>query len=468
MILTELEKGQTKVPWVAFLCLFTVFFFAQPYDLFRNPESYLNTDPETVKEKNDMRESGSLGRRIALLSLGTVAACSLLRGKRNRLRINGALGYLILLFLLWSLLSASWSEDALLTFKRLLVLGLLSLGGLAVANRFSLHTVIIFAHFACFISLLMGVFSEIAFGAFHPLQEDYRFGGVMHPNFQGWSCSILIIASVALYRKATRAFIRYQFLSTSFLAMLFLLLTKSRGALAAALVGLLCFVILIASHRRKMVYMFIAIITACLLYFIVGDDLILSIQRAFLLGRHDSNASTLTGRLPYWIDDLFPYINKQLILGYGYDSFWTPHHLKQIAFSKGWVFPDAHNTLIDIALGLGTVGATLYLLISILAVKVSIQYSKSTASIDYAFVAAIFVCSFVNGIFSSVQLSPFLTSFIYIVLLAHIAFVAPPLKTISYSSSVDRASLYQRNSGDTPKSVKRFKRVSRLETHRDV
>jgi O-antigen ligase len=445
-----------------------VFFFAQPYYLFLGTESYLNTNPETVNENIHRRESGNLGRRIALVSLAAVAAFSLLHRGRNRLRINSALGYLILVFLLWALLSVTWSEDAFLTFKKVLVLGVLSLGGLAVANRFSLHTVIIFAYFACLITLIMGFLSEIVSGAFHPLQEYYRFGGVMHPNFQGLNCAILIISAVALYRKTTHAVIRYQFLITSFLAGLFLLITKSRGGLAGAIIGLLLFFTLISSHRRKMAYLCITIIAACLLYFIIGDDLILATRRAFLLGRYDSDASTLTGRFPYWIDELLPYLKKQFILGYGYDSFWTPRHLMKIAPSEGWGFPDAHNTLLDIALGLGAVGAGAYLLISTLAVKVSVQYCKSTASIEYASVAGILVCSFVNGNLSSVQLSPFLTSFIFMVLVAHIAFVTPSARKFSYSLSGNQPSQYQQGPSAVPKGATRFNRGSRLDAHRDL
>jgi O-antigen ligase len=142
---------------------------------------------------------------------------------------------------------------------------------------------------------------------------------------------------------------------------------------------------------------------------------------ALLLGRAE-DPSTLTGRTPFWENDLLPYFVKSPITGYGYDSFWTPDRVERIAPARGWFFPDSHNSLIEVTLGLGLVGLVLYLAVFAIALYVSVRASDSSPGGPGPFVSAALVCSFVNSNLSSSQLHSYFGSFIYFMVIAYIAF----------------------------------------------
>ena len=86
-------------------------------------------------------------RIIALIALGAFALFNLLRSKPGRLQINGLLGWLILFYLVWVVLSIIWSLDPRFTLKRVGILILLSLGALYVAERLSLQETIALVFF---------------------------------------------------------------------------------------------------------------------------------------------------------------------------------------------------------------------------------------------------------------------------------------------------------------------------------
>jgi hypothetical protein len=149
--LSKLRKKDKIYPWWIYLFLFTVFFIAQPFDLFYSvhfADEEITSDM-TFDAGIERNLSGNLTRRFALFSLGAFALVSLLRKTRNRIQINGHLGWLIIFFLAWAFTSLAWAGDGLfLAARRVVILGMLSLGALAIAERFSLEDLIVFAFFS--------------------------------------------------------------------------------------------------------------------------------------------------------------------------------------------------------------------------------------------------------------------------------------------------------------------------------
>jgi O-antigen ligase len=76
-----------------------------------------------------------------------------------------------------------------------------------------------------------------------------------------------------------------------------------------------------------------------------------------LLGR----SPTLTGRTPLW-EGVSDAILRRPWLGYGYSAFWSGETLigTSILDSAGWTTSSAHNGILDISLGLGLVGVTIF------------------------------------------------------------------------------------------------------------
>ena len=159
--------------------------------------------------------------------------------RRSRLKINGLLGWLILFYLVWAFSSLVWAEDIALTFRKLIVLAMLCLGALAVSKRFSLRDIIWFAFFSTSLYLIIGIIAEIALGTFHPFFVSYRFAGTLHPNSQGINCIVLLLAAVCLAGSTMRG--HKFFLICALIALVFLVLTKSRTAFASAMLALFAY-----------------------------------------------------------------------------------------------------------------------------------------------------------------------------------------------------------------------------------
>src|SRR5579872_4769848 len=96
-----------RVPWLMFLLLAVVFFLVN-HDLSYSKKGRENFNPSEDAIITGVTE-GSLTRRIALLSLGVVAVVDLVRHRaKMRLRINGPLGWALLSFASWALISPIW------------------------------------------------------------------------------------------------------------------------------------------------------------------------------------------------------------------------------------------------------------------------------------------------------------------------------------------------------------------------
>ena len=100
------ERREPRLPWHVFLFLLGVFAVTS-FDPFLSAD-YVARRDETVEARLEASirrtEAGNVSRQVALLSLGGLAVISLLRRQRNPLGINGTLGALIVLFLLWAAL----------------------------------------------------------------------------------------------------------------------------------------------------------------------------------------------------------------------------------------------------------------------------------------------------------------------------------------------------------------------------
>jgi exopolysaccharide production protein ExoQ len=409
------------------LLLLIVFILAQPF-YFLYP---LYADGLSPSDKARLISTGGLEREAGLLLLALFAIVSLRRYRRSGFRAHRCLSWPVLLFLSWACMSIIWSDDPSLTVRRVGSLLILCLGAVAVAKSFSSRSVLLFTFVAGMATVVGGLFSELALGTFHPFEAEYRFAGIMNPNFTGWNCSLCLIAIVALARNKPRL-VRQAYALVFVGVAGCMLLTKSRGALAGACLGLLIYFILVSSRRRIETAVLMITTITCSIFllgvlfpgYIGGANIAARLTHALLLGRTE-DPTTLTGRLPFWEGELLPYFIKRPTAGYGYGSFWTAGRFEQQASAASpgvWFFPDAHNSVIEVALSLGAVGLALYITVFAAAVYLSVRASDSSPGCMGPFAAGVLVCSFVNSCLSSEQLEPYLGSFVYFIVIAYIAF----------------------------------------------
>lgn len=402
-----------------FVFLYLVIYFSQPYNVFwtqDNPEYRVTSDADV--QIYALKE-GYLGRQICLPLLGFFGIITLFRQRRNKVCVQGFLGGLILFFLCWACLSVTWAENPFLATKRLAVLILLSTGALAVAKQFTLREIAEFTFVSGGLTVVSGLLSTVSLGMFHPFDPEYRFGGVMHPNDQAICCSMFLIAAVSLADDNFRS--RLLYYSAALIAFIFLVLTKSRTAFASVIIALTFYGYLKLSRKMIVASVMFIIFSTCLLYLVVGDDLLAGVKTALFLGRMDDSTGTLNSRMPLW-EECIQYAGAHPMLGYGYNSFWTAYHYSKIGTALGWGMGSAHNGYIDLVLGVGVVGASTFIVALLLAIVRSVALSVSTSS-HYAFISVMLVYICLNNFLESMILLPHLSTFLLYVLLAKIGFV---------------------------------------------
>lgn len=422
--------GNSKVPFITFIFLVLALFIIQRHDLFISllSESHFQPSAEFSATKT---VQGDIVRRVVLLALGLFGIVTLFSQPKDVFKINNLLGWLILIFITWALLSIIWAEDIQLILRRTAAWGMFGLGILAASKRFSLKDIIWFALLSTSLYLVIGLISEIALSTFHPLIPSYRFTGTLHPNQQGLNCALLSLSSFAIGRASKRG--RKLFFAWALIGLLFLVLTKTRTSFAFALLALSVYWWLISSSSRKLAISLSIGFMFCLLLLLAGDVIFKVALPSILLGRYDpQNTATLTDRIPLWKECL-DYVAKEPLLGYGFNSFWTPEHILKVAGAQtleypgeqGWGASGACSSYIDLLLGVGIIGMVVYVMILIVGITRSFKNYKLSRDSTYAYLVALLIFCMLCGLLESGFVESGLVTFLYWIALVKIGFQKP-------------------------------------------
>jgi exopolysaccharide production protein ExoQ len=414
-------RRNPSAPWLLMFCVLAAFacFNFDPYYAYKY--AYRDVLIESVDLiASAITTADDAGRQFGLLGLGGVGGALMLVYFR-RLAPGTLLALLLILFVAWACLSVLWSTEPDLTLRRVIVLILLMIGATGVAARCSLHEIAWIGFVAGFVLLTAGILCELALGTFNPFTSGYRFAGLLNPIGTAEVSSVLILSSILLARRAPR--LRMLLGAVSVFAFLIILMTRSRGPLAALLIAIAVHIVLTWPITRTFFAALLAVLSGLLLV-AFGYQL----AELALLGRTEG-VMTLTGRLPLW-EVMFTFIGERPLLGYGYNSFWTPARFGAVESYTGFHAADAHNSYINMILGVGFAGAMLWLVVLTGAILKSVQLSKWFNAPAYVFACTMLVFHALNGTLLSVFLAEHFPSFLALVVLAHIVFVAPPLKIL--------------------------------------
>lgn len=147
-------------------------------------------------------------------------------------------------------------------------------------------------------------------------------------------------------------------------------------------------------------------------------------RQGVLLGRSGPTTDTLTGRIPVWKDCL-EYVSKRPFLGYGYNSFWTPSHIREISDSQGWGIRTAHSAYIELLLNVGYIGIITFCPIFILGIKQSVKFLNISRNTEYAFLCVLLVFCLLVSILESIIMYPAFLTFLSMVVLSRLGFQWP-------------------------------------------
>jgi O-antigen ligase len=155
-----------------------------------------------------------------------------------------------------------------------------------------------------------------------------------------------------------------------------------------------------------------------------------------MLGRADSDVTTLTERTPLWHELIKHYITERPLTGYGYGAFWSTKHVVALSLlRKGSVYFHSHSGYLEMALSLGVIGAAVHVITLLLGIKrLTVEYVKDKSPGD-AFGAALLITLMVSMFTEATNMSSYLMpTFLDMVFLANAAFLRRPnWRTASHS-----------------------------------
>jgi len=337
---------------------------------------------------------------VCKLCFGVYGVAWLFGKHSHRPKIDSVFGAVLAAFLACIFASVLWTDQPTLVMKRLLVFAMMLTAAYAVADRFSLRNFIELGFWCALVSLGLGLIAEVLTHKFTPFAAEYRFGGTIHPNNQGWNCGALCLSAICLAIETPR--FRRLLYTTAVAAFLFLVLTGSRTALGSTVVALLTMTAIRTSPTRLLA-VGSAITTLLFLTLLFVDES--KITQKFFYNRQDEqeedgSATTLTGRTRLW-QEFGAEAAKRPWLGYGYGAFWTPSKIAEIADAEGWVITHPHSSYLDIMLDLGLVGALLFVAVNVLGIVDYVRRYRKNPTLDGVWAIGLLVMLVINMLLES-------------------------------------------------------------------
>ncbi len=271
------------------------------------------------------------------------------------LTVRRNLALTTLLFL--PFVSILWSISGSITLRR--AIGLLFSVALAylLAIRFTPRQLAALVAAVLVPLMVLSIVFAVAIPHLGRMPADAEASGVrgvfIHKNVLGWYSGLCILALLGVLFDG-RFVSRRLVIAAIGVAGVCLLLSTSMTGIAATVAGvaLLPFYWALRRHRGIGRTMLVLVFLQCVALLAIGlSELIVPTLEA--LGKD----ATLTGRVPLWhlVD---AEIARHLILGFGYQAFWTEANPEawMVWFKAGWQAPHAHSGFRDVLLNFGLVG----------------------------------------------------------------------------------------------------------------
>ncbi len=376
-------------------------------------ESWNRSRFETYVDVKNMEASardGTLMRQIALGSLGLFGLIAVVWPGGKSLQFRSTLGFLSIAYLTFCVVSCLWTDDFAISLRRLIALNCEILAALAIAKRTSSRQ-FVWIVFICTLSWLgLGILAELSLNTFRPWHQGYRFSGIFHPNETGINCGLLILASLYLGASEKRG--KSWLFAVAAVASVFLLLSGSRTAMASTVLSIVALWVFLATTSRFVYSTLAAGMAAACIFIAIGLGMFEVSTDLIATGREDVELSSLTGRLPLWLDLVENYARQSPLAGYGYAAFWTADRIAEVSKTQTWTVGSTHSTYIDLLLNVGILGAGLCLLTMALAFFKGARLERKHAWAGYGFIALIVFFGLADGLFeTTVGITWFLSFF---------------------------------------------------------
>jgi O-antigen ligase len=184
---------------------------------------------------------------------------------------------------------------------------------------------------------------------------------------------------------------KYVFRFSFAVGLVFLLLTRSRSSIIGLGVGLLIYFLVTRSIQFKIWLLLGFGAVSVMLYFVGLLNPIVD-----LLSRSGEGSENLTGRIPLW-QECWDFAKAHLFVGYGYQDFWTPHHIDYFSAKFHWAISAAHSAYLEALLTLGLVGVVLHTAVLVVGIFRGAICYRTTGSQVYALLISLCVVYLIVG-----------------------------------------------------------------------
>ncbi len=237
------------------------------------------------------------GTTSARLLLAGFAAIGLLMPAPVSIGFRKPLLWTLVLYYGWLGCSLLWSVEPRHTLFKLAVLVILLFTALGISRQFTSVGLLRVLTACCCGFIAIGFAAEIAQGTFQPWRGDYRFTGTVHPNTQSVYAAIICLAGLVTYRGDQSFSANLKAVAFITFGSLILLLTKSRTAVGALLIGIVALQ-MVRLHGRSRLYVLLGVVTLAIggvtVVSALGSRAQSQLGTAAALGR-DEDVTTLTG-----------------------------------------------------------------------------------------------------------------------------------------------------------------------------
>lgn len=417
-----LREARSTRPWLVVLLIAMCYIIATTDPGART--RWYSLDKGEVHRLADRLEQGRAQRQIGFLALGAVGTTLLIVRRADRkLRPTVIVMLAIAIYAAWASMSIYWSVERSLTFKRLIVFGCMASAIVAFARFYRPRDLALLAMVGSGIIMVMG----LAFELFHLGsalgQWGYRFAGTMHPNHAGINAVILALASFYFWESEKKK----RWLVVLGVAVVVLLLTKSRTSLAAGTVamGLMC--LLRWPIKRTLMVGLSLVAGNVLLFALFVAGLLPPIWSALLMGREDSDITTLTGRSDIWAAAI-SFVGSDTarwLTGAGYQSFWSASAASYVSARVQFHISEGHSAYLDSLLTLGVIGLACYVVALLASLVTWSIAARQRRNPSFAFLAGMLVFALIHGISESSTIDPNFATFITFTAMTMCAFYRP-------------------------------------------
>jgi len=301
---------------------------------------------------------------LAALAICCVAAATLLHSRGGG--IFGAASQLdiaVPLLLGIIALSVFWSDQPTVTARRVFAVLLYTLFGLYLLDRFPLREQPWLLARACAVAAVASIIVAILppkYGVLPGSGGEWR-GIFVQKNVLGRAMAVGVLAAVFSTLMAARQPQR-RWVSLAMAAICGLVLLKSSSVFAVvSMVTIVAPIALLLVLRSRFPFRQCLVVV---LFVICGTGIVYVIRDWSSLLATVGKDSGLTGRVQLW-SSCWHALMQRPLFGYGYGAFWhgwSPPST-QVLLDNPWGPPNAHNGALDLALGIGVVGAALWVVV---------------------------------------------------------------------------------------------------------